>query len=238
MYRDKKILAIVPARGGSKGLPDKNIKELNGRPLIAWTIEAALKSKHLDYVMVSTEDPRIAEISVRYGANIPFLRSSELAEDNSPISEVILDVLGKLELLNRKFDYVALLEPTSPLRRDDEIDSAIEMLIESRDDEALISVGLVHTEHPMIVKKITKDHIQPYITDVKSVYQRQQFDKAFYPYGVIYLSTVKSFKLNKTFYVEKAIPFFIERWQNYEIDDIYDFFCVESILTKRMKEKV
>ena len=230
MYKDKKILAIIPARGGSKGLPRKNIKLLNGKPLIAWTIEAAKKSKFLDLVFVSTDDTEIAETSKKHGASVPFLRPDELAQDSSPVSDAIIHVIDTLEKQGNKFDYVALLEATSPLRRDEEIDLAISTLVDSNESETLVSLGEVHTEHPMIVKKINNQFVTPYLEKTKSIYQRQQADNAYFPYGVIYLSSVDSYRKNKTFYMENTLPLFIERWQNYEIDDIYDFYCVENIL--------
>ena len=113
MYKDKTILAIIPARGGSKGLPRKNIKPLLDKPLIAWTIEQALKSRYLDEIIVNTDDDEIAEISRKYGAKIPFIRPKELALDNTPTFEVIEHTIKFYkENLKKEFDYVVLLEPT------------------------------------------------------------------------------------------------------------------------------
>jgi len=138
MYKDKKILALIPARGGSKGLPRKNIKPLLGKPLIAWTIEQSLASKYLDKVVVSTEDKEIAEISKKYGAEVPFIRPKELAKDDTPSIDVVLhaiDFLEKKEL----FNIIVLLQPTSPLRTISDIDNSIEFLF-SKNAQAIISV--------------------------------------------------------------------------------------------------
>jgi len=122
MYKGKKILALIPARGGSKGLPGKNIKPLLGKPLIAWTIEQAKASKYVDRVVVSTDDDEIAEVAIRYGAEVPFLRPKELARDDSPTIDAILHALDFFSDKGERFDLLALLEPTSPLRDSEDID--------------------------------------------------------------------------------------------------------------------
>ncbi|MFA6924575.1 MAG: acylneuraminate cytidylyltransferase family protein [Bacteroidales bacterium] len=237
MFNNKKILAIIPARGGSKGLPCKNIKPLHGKPLIGWTIEQAIASKFIDRIFVSTEDKKIADVSRNFGISIPFLRPSELAQDESPVSDAIIHCLIFFEKLDEFFDYLLLLEPTSPLRKKEDIDSAIEKLITNQNADSLVSVGEVHTEHPMIIKKINdKNFVIPYVDNMPKIYQRQQADKAYFPYGVIYISKTSSYKKNKTFYTEKTIPFYIERWQNYEIDDNIDFICIENILKLKSEE--
>jgi CMP-N-acetylneuraminic acid synthetase len=124
-----KIIAIIPARGGSKGLPRKNIKLLLGKPLVAWTIEQAKNSKYVNKVVVSTEDKEIAEISRGYGAEVPFLRPKELARDDSPTIDAILHALNWFEESGEYFDIVVLLEPTSPLRDVEDKDKCVEILV-------------------------------------------------------------------------------------------------------------
>ena len=237
MINGKKVLAIIPARGGSKGLPGKNIKELCGKPLVAWSIGQALKSKYIDNVVVSTDTEKIAMIAKESGANVPFLRPAELAADDSPTSDAILHVLKELNLMGETYNYVALLEPTSPLRKSHDIDDAISMITQNASADCLVSVGEVHMEHPMIVKKIDKSgFVAPYISNIAKIHQRQQADKAYFPYGVIYISKVPEFKKKQTFYTEKTIPYFIDRWQNYEIDDELDFVIVAQIIKMKMEE--
>jgi len=237
MINGKSVLAIIPARGGSKGLPGKNIKELCGKPLVAWSIEQALKSKYIDNVFVSTDSEEIAKIAKEFGANVPFLRPAELAADDSPISDAILYVLEQLGLMGESYDYVALLEPTSPLRKLNDIDDAIDLIAQNTNTDCLVSVGKVHMEHPMIVKKIdAKGFVAPYISNIAKIYQRQQADEAYFPYGVIYISRVSEFKKNRMFYTEKTVPYFIERWQNYEIDDQLDFTIIAQIMRIKMEE--
>ena len=236
MINDKKIIAIIPARGGSKGLPRKNILDLCGKPLIAWTIEKALNGKYIDKVVVSTENKEIAEISKKYGAYV-VERPEEMARDDSPTVDAIMHVINWFEKRREYFDIIILLEPTSPLRKENDLDSAIELFIENIDRaDSLVSVGEVHLENPHITKKIENGYLRPLIETVRNVHQRQQLPKVYFPYGVIYLALTSAIKEYKTFYLERTIPYFIERWQNYEIDDIYDLICIEAILQHRFKE--
>ena len=176
---------------------------------------------------------QIASVAEKYGTQVPFLRPKEFALDSSPSSEAILHTLEIFEKEGKQFDYVALLEPTSPLRKINDIDLALTKLLENESVDSLVSVGEVHTEHPMIIKKIDPSgFVSPYISDMKSIYQRQQADKAYFPYGVIYVSKTDSYKKTKTFYLDNTLSYQIERWQNFEIDDLIDFMVVEQLLKK------
>jgi CMP-N,N'-diacetyllegionaminic acid synthase len=239
MYNKKRILAIIPARGGSKGLPDKNIKPLCGKPLIGWSIEQAKYSDYIDEIFVTTDSRKIADIANEFGVNVPFLRPAELANDTSSSMDVVAHVLSHYESRNIFFHYIVLLEPTSPLRKKNDLDTAIQLAIENETADGIISLGEVHMEHPMIVKKINeKGKITPYIDNVKKISQRQQADKAYFPYGVIYMIKTEIFKKERAFYTNNILPYYIERWQNYEVDDIYDFITIEAIITKRQEELI
>lgn len=238
MINGKKILAIIPARGGSKGLPGKNIKPLSGKPLIGWTIEQALKSKFIDEIFVSTDSREIALASEKFDVKVPSLRPDFLASDGASSMDVISYVISQYESNDLQFDFIILLEPTSPLRKDNDIDNAITMLAENESADGVISLGEIHMEHPVIVKKINSEgRIVPYIDDVKKISQRQEADKSYFPYGVIYMIRTEVFKRKKSLYTDNIIPYFIERWQNYEVDDIYDFMAIEAILLSRMMEE-
>lgn len=233
MFKKNKILAIIPARGGSKGLPKKNIKLFNGKPLIYWTLKSAQGSKLLDDIFVSTDCTEIANVVEDFGVNIPKMRPKELAQDNSPSSDLIIHALDYFKEVGKQFDYVALLEPTSPLRKNNDIDEAISTLINHKEADALVSIGEVHTEHPDIVKKENSfGYLEPFFENNVHIYQRQQADTAFFPYGVIYISKVKEFYKNKSFYTDKLIGYNIERWQNFEIDDLLDFEINEFLFKK------
>lgn len=237
MYKSKSILAIIPARGGSKGLPDKNIKLLCGKPLIGWTISQAKASKYIDEIFVTTDCLKIANVAEQFGIKVPFLRPKELATDSASSMDVVDHVLSYFKEEGKHFDYIILLEPTSPLRKKEDLDAAIKLAVDNETSDGVVSLGEVHMEHPMIVKKINeKGKITSYIDEVKKITQRQQADKAYFPYGVIYMIKSEVFKREKAFYTNNITPYFIERWQNYEVDDIYDFIAIESILNKIQEE--
>src|SRR3989339_1726633 len=155
MYKKKNIIAIIPARAGSKGLPGKNIRLLLGKPLISWTIEHALSSKYIDKVIVSTDDRKIAEISRKCGAAVPFIRPAKLATDKAKGIDVILHAVRWFEKKRNKFDLIMLLQPTSPLRTAGDIEAAIELLFEKK---AGAVVSVCETEHhPLWSNILPKD---------------------------------------------------------------------------------
>lgn len=236
MINGKSIIAIIPARGGSKGLPGKNIKELCGKPLIAWTIEKALKSRYLDVVMVSTDSQEIADIAQSYNASVPFLRPSELATDTASSYDVICHALDHYRQSDRlDFAYTMLLEPTSPLREDDDIDRVIEALdSNAKFFDSIVTLGEVG-EHPSIMKRFVGDRIAPFCPDLQQTTRRQDNAPAYFPYGVAYLAKTESLIETKTFYSNRCMGFQIQRYQNHEIDDIYDFICIESLMKHEWK---
>lgn len=231
MKNNKTFIGIIPARGGSKGLPGKNIKELCGKPLIAWTIETALRSKYLDEVMVSTDDEPIMKIAKNYNANVPFLRPKELAEDETPMFTVIEHTIKFYKnTLKKEFDYIVHLEPTSPLRENDDIDNMIDKIINSEERfDAIISIGEIQ-EHPSIVKKTVNERIEPFCENLKPALRRQDNEPAYFPYGVAYIIKTETFLKEKTFYPSRTTYYKIKRYQCYEIDDIFDFLAIENII--------
>jgi len=220
------ILAIVPARVGSKRLKDKNILSLCGKPVIAHTLIKATNSKLITKTVVSTDGEKIADIAKEYCEVI--MRPKELAANTSSIYDVIEHVIDVLKKKNETYDIVALLEPTSPLRKDNDIDNAIKLFIKNIEKaDALVSVGEVAVEKPNITKYISKNGFIKPITN--------NLEKAYFPYCVIYMAKTDSLLKKRTFYQEKTIPYIIERWQNYEIDDKYDFVAIEAILNYQIK---
>jgi CMP-N,N'-diacetyllegionaminic acid synthase len=231
MFNNKTFIAIIPARGGSKGLPGKNIKLLCGKPLIAWTIEAALQTNYLDEVMVTTDSKDIAEVAIKYGAAVPFLRPRELALDNSTTFEAVHHAIEFYrQHQTRTFDYIVLLEPTSPLRDKDDIDNMIRILVEREDSyDSIVSIGQVN-EHPSIMKKIVGEALEPFCEELERTSRRQDNQPAYFPYGVAYIIKTGTLLKEKTFYSSRIAYYKIKRWQNYEIDDIYDFLAIENIM--------
>lgn len=232
MINNKSVIAIVPARAGSKGLPGKNIKLLNSKPLINWTIEQALDSSFIDNVVVSTDCPRIYMIATRAGATVPFLRPKSLATDNSSTYDVIGHCIKFYSLLNINYDYIVLMEPTSPLRKKNDIDNMIKKLDSHSDQfDSIVSLGLAD-HHPGILKTLNKEKVANYLQSSVSNLQRQAYPPVYFPFGVGYIAKTQAYLEQKTFYTSSCMGYTIERFQNYEIDDICDFICVEYMLNQ------
>lgn len=231
MIENKKVLAIIPARGGSKGLPGKNIRPLCGKPLIGWSIEKARKSRYLDMVLVTTDSQEIATVAAQFGAHVPFLRPAELATDQSSTYDAIRHALHHLEENESKsFDFIVLLEPTSPLREDDDIDCMLEKLVAAQDDfDSIISVGEVE-EHPSLIKRLVGLGMEPFCPELVQTTRRQDNTPAYYPYAVAYIAKTSALLEQNTFYTSRSTYFNIKPFQNVEIDNIYGFVCAESIM--------
>jgi len=238
MFYGRSFIAIIPARGGSKGLPGKNIKELCGKPLIAWSIEAGLASKYLDEVMVTTDCDEIARIAEKFGAATPFIRSPELATDNATTFDVVKHAIQIYrQELGKTFDYIVLLEPTSPLREAGDIDEMIERIVAVENQfDAIVSLGEAH-EHPSIMKKCDGDKVEPYCKDLFMATRRQDNDTAYFPYGVAYIVKTETLLEEESFYPTRTTHQKIKRHQCYEIDDIYDFLAIENIMKYEWKIK-
>ena len=230
---NKKILAIIPARAGSKGLPGKNIKMLAGHPLLAWTILQAKNSKYLDEIYVSTDGREIADVAERYGAPIFDLRPSYLASDTAQTSEVVIDVLNEFKKKRLFFDYVLLLEPTSPLRKEQDIDKLIEKMdMVSESFDAVVTVGEPPVSAELLKKKNGQLLIPLFENDGVNK-RRQDLDKHYFPYGVGYIIKTDIFEYHKSFYPKKLSYLDFERWQCVEIDDSIDFMLVEAIIDNK-----
>lgn len=230
MIENKSAIGIITARAGSKGLPGKNIRPLCGKPLIVWTIEKALKSRYLDVILVSTDSKDIAQIARQAGAEVPFIRPPELANDTASSYDTIRHALNHFNKAGRNFDYTMLLEPTSPLREDDDIDRILATLDQDCDHfDSIVTLGEVH-EHPSIMKKVQDKSVIPFSKDLPTAGRRQDAEPAFFPYGVAYAAKTDVLLAEATFYTKRCMGFPIQRYQNYEIDDLYDFLCVETVM--------
>lgn len=202
MYNEKKIIAMIPARAGSKGIINKNLVDLNGKPLIQYTIEVAIQSKYIDKVLVSTDGEEIAQISEKLGAYVPFLRPKELASDTSKTIDAIY--YTKIELMKRgeHFNSIVLLQPTSPSRTSEELDEAIEKYYQSKKN--LVSVSLVK-EHPIMMRTINDDELTPML-EMKSDVRRQDFPKYYIVDGNIYINDFDTLT-DRTSFNDNSLPF-------------------------------
>ncbi|MGL5053242.1 MAG: cytidylyltransferase domain-containing protein [Cetobacterium sp.] len=224
---NEKILAIIPARSGSKGLLHKNIKELNGKPLIAYTIEAAKKSEIFEDIFVSTDSKEYAEISEKYGATIPFLREELLSGDTSKISDVIADILDRLEKLGKKYDYFILLQPTSPLRDEDDIIKAYNLLKEKNANSV---VSVCEADHsPLWMNNLDESlSMDNFIKDLNK--NRQELKKYYRINGAIYLSKVDYYKKNRNFYDNSSFAYIMLKQNSVDIDTLLDFKFAEYLI--------
>ena len=231
MINGKKVLGIIPARAGSKGLPGKNIKELNGLPVIAWTIRSALNSDYIDDVIVSSDGEEILEISRTYGAQTPFVRPDELSSDTATSVDVVEHALDFMKNeLSKEYEYFILLEPTSPIREDDDIDKMFKRLDDkSNQCDSIVSIGEV-AHHPYIMKTLEGDSLEPLIKTDLAEDRRQNLPDVYFPFGVGYAVKVDVFKEERSFYTKRNTYHLIKKHQCFEIDDICDFYAIEGLL--------
>ena len=223
------VTALIPARGGSKRLPRKNVKLLHGKPLIAWSIEVAKASKYIDRVIVSTDDEEIKKISEQYEAEVPFLRPEHLSNDHASSFDVIKHTINSLQL-DRSNELIVLLQPTSPLRLVSEIDTALEFFVQ-KNAKGVVSIS--ETEHsPMWSNTLPEngcmaDFIRPEVQGKRS----QDLPTFFRLNGSIYIyETLALVKQNKLFYDENVYGFQTSLETAVDIDTELDFLIAEAIL--------
>lgn len=230
MYKNHRIICVIPARGGSKGLPRKNVLQICGKPLIAFTIEQALSSSYPDTVIVSTEDEEIAEISRSCGAEVPFMRPIELAQDDTPITEVLLHSLSWYENKEQSFDIVVMLHVTSPLRTVEDIDNCIIKLVE---------------ENAENVFSVTPSYRNPYfnmieisggkVVQVKtgSFPSRQSAPEVYDLNASVYVWWKDVLVKKPAVYFENSRVYIMPRERSVDIDDEIDFELVKLLMEKK-----
>lgn len=233
MYKNNRLLAIIPARSGSKGIKDKNIKNINNKPLMAYTIEASIKSKIFDDIIVSTDSFEYRSIARSYGAWVPFLRSKELATDTTSILEVILNVLNKLENIGKTYDYFVLLKPTSPLRNEDDIIESVNLLLENKAN-SVVSVCEVENGRSLNVKLNLDGSLDNAFNDVVKL-RSQNLNKEYRINGAIYICNIKYFLYKKSFYKEKSYPYVMDKIKSIDIEDMYQFRFAEFLIKSMWK---
>lgn len=234
----KKILFIILARGGSKGLPGKNKMQLLGKPVIAYSIETALSSKYCNRVVVSTDDLEIAEIAKQHGADIPFIRPAEFASDTATSSDAILHAVSFFEERGEEHEMIVLLEPTSPLRDPEDLDAAIEMLLNNKKAKSCVSITKLESGHPRFVFNLDSKLILSSYLNQNNVIRRQDLESLFYPEGSFYLAYTDGYKQKKTFYQdEMTLGFQLPKWKSFEIDTYEDFVIIEALMKAKKENR-
>lgn len=227
------MIAIIPARGGSKGVPGKNIKELCGKPLIAHTIEAAISSNEVDKVIVSTDDQEVAKIAIAYGAEVPFMRPKELATDEALAINNYIYTINKLNgMYCSLIESFAVLQPTSPLRAKEDIDKAINIFNEKNADSVISVVKLPYSIS--WAKAIDeKGVLVNYYNDNEKIKNRQDYKATYIPNGAIYVFKTNLILNNQSYYSELTFPYIMPRDRSVDIDEIIDFQFAEFLMRKR-----
>lgn len=228
-------LAIITARSGSKGLPDKNIRPLCGKPLMGYTIEAAAGSGQFDSVMVSTDSEEYADIARSLGAEVPFLRSDETSSDSASSWDVVDEVLKGYEKLGRFFDTVCLLQPTSPLRNADDIVNAYRLFEEKN---AFAVVSMCELEHPLAwCGKIGDDGSLAGFKPIENATRRQEFTPDYRPNGAIFIVGTKAFYEDRFLYREGSYAYIMPKDRSIDIDSLEDFEYAEYLMSRKEGNK-
>lgn len=232
MYKNKKILGVITARGGSKGIPRKNIKDLCGKPLIAYSVLAAKNSRYLTRCIVSSDDQKIIETAKQFGADAPFVRPNKLSQDQSGSLEVIQHALTWLQdNANEKYDYVMILQPTSPLRTAADIDEAVQKIVDSGADSVMSMVELPDFSLKKL-KKIEDDVILPLVEDEgNSSIGRQELSKVYKRNCAIYLTKTETIMRGDLF-GQVSRPLIMSREHSVDINEPADFDLAEFWMKK------
>lgn len=225
-------LAIIPARSGSKGLKNKNIKLLHGKPLMAYSIEAAIYSGIFEEIYVSTDSEMYAKIALDYGAKVPFIRSQATATDKASSWDVVREALDRYEQIGKTFDMFTLLQPTAPLRKTEDIQKAYQLYLE-KNANAVVSVCEVD-HSPLWCNTLPEDNsLCNFISEEVSNLPRQELKTFYRINGGIYMVKVDYFKDNVSIYVKDCFAYLMDKERSIDIDDELDFQFAEVIMASR-----
>ncbi len=213
--------AIIGARGGSKSVPGKNVADLGGRPLIAWTVEAARRSR-VERTIVTTDDAAIAEAARAAGAEVPFVRPSELARDDTPGTEPILHAVEWLERhQGYRPDLIVSLQPTSPFRTSGDIDAAIALLVE-RNADSVVSVTAAHSHPYWVKRRTTEGWLVPFLDETPGTFRRQDLPEALALNGAIYLARRSVLLETRSWYTVRTAPYVMPPERSVDVDTAWD----------------
>ncbi len=232
MFEGKRILGLIPARGGSKGLPGKNLIELGGKPLIAWTIEASRQSRYIDATLVSTDCPQIAETARRHQAEAPFLRPAELATDNARSLDAVLHAVAWRQAQGYADDLVLVLQPTSPLRTGADIDRAVELFF-ARRAQAVVSVCAVE-HHPWWGNTLPEDgNMESFLRPEALNRNRQELPPHYRLNGAVYLAAIPYLRDTGSFYGPHTFAYIMPPERSVDIDTPLDLQWARFLLAAR-----
>lgn len=221
-----KNIAIITARSGSKGLRDKNIKLLHGKPLMAYTIEAALQTGLFECVHVSTDSGNYAELAKKYGADVPFLRDAELATDSAGTWDTVRAAVRKYQERGREFDSVTLLQPTSPLRDSEDIKKAFQVF---REKEADSVISVCETDHsPQICNTLNETQSMQGFINMSAVNRRQDLEIYYRLNGAIYIQKTELLMTGRDLYGPASYAYVMSKLHSVDIDDAFDFMIAEA----------
>ncbi len=225
MFQSFRILSFIGARGGSQGIKNKNIVDFAGNPLINWTIQASLESRYIDRTIVSTDSLQIAQIAQKAGADVPFLRPAKIAQDGSPIDDALSHGLKWIK--NKEgyiYDYLLLLQPTSPLRTAKHIDAAISYYFKNRrtKQDTLVSVKKMEKKIGWLMKKNKNGYINFCFDASRKKILRQSLPEYYLPNGAIFLAPIELILKKGHFYQSHVLPFLMEEDSSIDIDSLDD----------------
>ncbi|MBD3920701.1 acylneuraminate cytidylyltransferase family protein [Paenibacillus sp. PR3] len=225
MIQGKKVLGIIPARGGSKGVPMKNTRLFNGKPLIAWAIEAAKRSRYLDRVIVSSDNEDIMRIAREWDGDVPEARPEELARDDSTSIDVVLHLLDQFP----GYDYVVLLQPTSPFRTTADIDGCIQMCL-TTGAPAAVSVTEPEQSPYWMFKLNSAGRLDPLVQRESTVLRRQDLPTVYSLNGAVYVASVEWFQQSKAFVTDQTVGYVMDQDRSLDIDTEQDFIVGEALI--------
>ena len=234
MIRGGRVLALIPARAGSERVPGKNTRLMAGRPMITWSIEAALSSRFIDVSVVSTEDAAIQKIACDAGVRVPFSRAAGLAESESSMVDVVVDAIDRLREVGEHFDYLVLIQPTSPLRNHQHIDAAVELLCEKGADGV---ISVTRANHPVEwTKELLTDGSMSEFTGPDFSKRSQEFPARYRINGALYITSVDHFREGKTFFLkQKCFAFIMRSEDSIDVDSELDFLTAEVLLRNKQR---
>jgi N-acylneuraminate cytidylyltransferase/CMP-N,N'-diacetyllegionaminic acid synthase len=234
MYKNKRFLALLPARSGSKGSLDKNIRTLGSKPLLAWSIDAAKDCKSIDRLIVSTDSEKYAKIAKAHGAQVPFIRPANLAIDKTSMMDVIVHAMQFIEKAEGPYDYLVLLQPTSPFRTNRHLQEAIELLFSK---DAQVILGVQETEHsPLICNTLPSNkNMNGFIDKHFRNKNRQELPQYYRLNGAIYIASWPYLKKTKDWFGERTFAYVMDRKSSVDIDSDEDFLSAQGLLGNKRK---